>query len=241
MMEHILLILLLTLVSAAVGTMTGFGTSTIMVPVLSLFFPIPETLLFVGVVHWFGDIWKMIFFKKGWNWRLILLFGIPGIIASFLAAKLPLTLPGVLLQRSLGLFLILYVVFIVFKPKWKLPPSPANAALGGTLSGFFSGIFGVGGAIRSTFLTAFDLKKSVFLFTSGVIGLMIDSSRLTQYLISGVKLDQLLASSLVLAVVVSFLGAVIAKQLVAKISQPKFRLFIAAALFIVGIRYLVIF
>src|SRR3989338_4040633 len=103
-MDNILFYLLLTLISASVGTMTGFGTSTIMVPVLSFFLPLPQTLLFVGIIHWFGDIWKMLFFKKGFNITLILLFGIPGIIVSFLAAKLPLTLSETLLQRSLGLF-----------------------------------------------------------------------------------------------------------------------------------------
>src|SRR3989338_7101442 len=102
-MEDVFLFLLLTFISSSVGTMTGFGTSTIMVPVLSLFLSIPQTLLFVGILHWFGDIWKIIFFKKGWNAKLIFLFGIPGVIASFYAARLPLTLPETLLQKSLGL------------------------------------------------------------------------------------------------------------------------------------------
>src|SRR3989344_5439397 len=100
-MDSMVLFLLLTLVSSSVGTMTGFGTSTIMVPVLSLFLPIPQTLLFVGIIHWFGDIWKIIFFKKGWNAKIILLFGIPGIVSSFYAARLPFTLSETLLQKSL--------------------------------------------------------------------------------------------------------------------------------------------
>ena len=237
-MLNIFNIVLLTLVSASIGTMTGFGTSTIMVPVLSFFLPIPQTLLFVGIIHWFGDIWKMLFFKKGFNWKLIILFGIPGIITSFLAASLPITLPELLLQRSLGLFLVLYVAFLFFAPNWKMKASNSGALLGGTLSGFFSGIFGVGGAIRSTFLTAFDLPKSVFLFTSGVIGLLIDSSRLSQYLLSNIKLNSSLTKTLILCIPVSFLGAFIAKKLVDKIPQKSFRLFITFALFLVGLRYL---
>lgn len=228
----------LTLIAATIGTMTGFGTSTIMVPVLSLFLPLPLVLLFVGVIHWFGDIWKMLFFKKGFNWKLILLFGIPGIIASFWAARLPLTLPEDLLQRSLGLFLVLYVAFIWFKPTWKMKPSNSNALLGGGLSGFFSGIFGVGGAVRSTFLSAYDLPKSVFLFTSGVIGLLIDSSRVSQYFISGVRVEGSLLFTLIACIPVSLLGAYLAKKLVDKIPQKSFRLFIAIALFLVGLRYL---
>lgn len=46
---QILWLSLLTLAAAMVGTATGFGTSTIMVPVLSLFVPMPVVLLFVGI------------------------------------------------------------------------------------------------------------------------------------------------------------------------------------------------
>lgn len=35
------------------------------VPVLVSFPPLPQTPLLVGVVHWFGDIWKMLLFRQG--------------------------------------------------------------------------------------------------------------------------------------------------------------------------------
>jgi len=229
----------LTLIAATIGTMTGFGTSTIMVPILSLFLPIPVTLLFVGILHWFGDIWKMMFFKKGLSCKLILLFGIPGITLSFFAARLPLALSEELLGRLLGMFLVAYVAFLFFKPEWKIKPSNLSAVSGGALSGFFSGIFGVGGAIRSTFLTAFDLDKSVFLFTSGVIGFLIDSSRIAQYFMSGIQIGPLV-TALILCIPVSLLGAYIAKRLVDKIPQKSFRLFITIALFLVGLRHLLL-
>jgi hypothetical protein len=233
-----MLLLLLTLFSSTIGTLTGFGTSTIMVPTLSLFLPLPQTLLFVGIIHWFGDIWKMLFFKKGFNWRLILLFGIPGIIVSFLSASLPVNLPQDLLKRLLGLFLLIYVSFLFVKPTWKINASNFSAFLGGSLSGFFSGIFGVGGAIRSSFLTSFNLKKSVFLFTSGAIGLLIDSSRLTQYWLSGTRINQDLVMLLFASIPTSLVGAYLAKKFVDKIPQKSFRLVIAIALFIVSFRYL---
>jgi len=230
-------LILLTLIASTVGTLTGFGTSTIMVPVLSIFLPLPVTLLFVGIIHWFNDIWKIILFKKGFNWKLILLFGIPGIIASFLAAKLPIALPETILERALGLFLVLYVAFLFLKPSWKIKASSSSALLGGTLSGFFSGVFGVGGAVRSSFLTAFNLDKSVFLFTSGVIGLLIDSARIIQYLLSGITLGFLI-TALLLCIPASLLGAYIAKKLLDKVSQERFRLYVAAGLFLVGLNYL---
>jgi len=238
-MEFVLIIVL-TFFASAIGASTGFGLSTIMIPVLSFFLPFSVTLLFVGIVHWFLDIWKMIFFKKGFDLKLVLMFGIPGIVVSFLAAKLPLSLDESMLARGLGLFLILYVAYLLFKPGWRVRPSVFSAIIGGSLSGFFAGIFGVGGAIRSTFLTAFDLKKNVFLFTSGVIGFLIDSSRISQYLFSGIKINGNLSTVLALCIPASLLGAYFAKRMVDKIPQKSFRLFIAIALFVIGLKFLVL-
>jgi hypothetical protein len=239
-MDHWLFFILLTLISATVGTMTGFGTSTIMVPTLALFLPLPQVLLFVGIIHWFGNVWKMLLFKEGFNWKLILLFGLPGIVVTFWAASLPLTLPEALLKQALGLFLVLYVGFLLWKPAWKIKASNAVALTGGTLAGFFAGVFGVGGAVRSTFLSVFNLKKSVFLFTSGVIGILIDTTRISQYLLGGTRLADNLPVILLVCIPTSLMGALLAKKLVNKIPQNSFRTFIAGMLLIVGLRYLLI-
>ncbi len=229
---------IITLIASTIGTITGFGTSTILVPILSLQYPLTETLLFVGIVHWFGDIWKMLFFKRGANWKLIILFGVTGIIVGFIGARLAGVFPEDILQKMLGVFLLVYIGFIWINPKWKLPGTNTSALVGGGVSGFFSGIFGVGGAIRSTFLSAYNLDKSVFLFTSGAIGLLIDSSRLVGYFTGGIKLAGYSVPALAAAVIISLIGAYIAKKIINKIPQDKFRLVIAIALFVVGIRYL---
>ncbi len=61
----IALIALLTVFASGVGTLTGFGTSTIMVPVMVSFLSLSETLLFVGIIRWFGDVWKLTLFRRG--------------------------------------------------------------------------------------------------------------------------------------------------------------------------------
>ena len=141
----ILLIALLTLVGSAVGTVTGFGTSTIMVPVMVSFYPLPQTLLLVGIIHWFGDIWKMLLFRRGARWRLILLFGVPGIAMSVVGGLLVFQAREEILARVLGAFLLAYVAFILVKGRFRLPETTATALLGGALYGLTAGIFGVGG------------------------------------------------------------------------------------------------
>src|SRR3989344_2543905 len=64
---EIFYIALLTLIAATVGTITGFGTSTLMIPVLAKFFPPVEAIFLVAIIHWFGDVWKVTLFRKGFN------------------------------------------------------------------------------------------------------------------------------------------------------------------------------
>ena len=102
---------ILTFFAAGIGTATGFGTSTVMIPVLLLLLDMPVALLFVGIIHLFGNVWKVILFKKGLDWKLVLSFGIPGIIASYLGASLSFWAADFELKRILGGFLLAYVVF----------------------------------------------------------------------------------------------------------------------------------
>lgn len=99
-------------------------------------------------------------------------FGISGIVASYLGARLGGTANPALLSRVLGAFLLLYVAWLAVEKAWRVPATSTTALTGGALSGFFAGIFGVGGAVRGTFLTAYNLPKAVYLFTSGAIALV---------------------------------------------------------------------
>jgi hypothetical protein len=234
-----ILLSIFTFLAALVGTISGFGISTILIPVMALFYPLPVVLLFVAIIHLASDIWKIIFFKKGLNWKLILGFGIPGIIFSYLGASISLSISAVILKRLLGVFLIIYVIYLFMKQRWKIPRTNLTSAAGGSLSGFFAGIFGVGGAIRSAFLSAYDLPKETYLFTAGVIALVIDVSRISKYLSGGVSINSYLLLLLLLLIPLSFLGAYIAKRIVNEVPQNMFRLIIAVFLALAGLKFLI--
>lgn len=238
MSVEIVAIGVLTLVASVVGTMTGFGTSTIMIPILLFWYPLPEALLLVGIIHWVGDIWKMTLFRKGATWNLLLLFGVPSVLAAYIGAKLTLTANPTVLLRLLGGVLIAYTAFLLFRPSWKLPKSPVTAIAGGATSGLMAGIFGVGGAVRGAFLAAFDLPKHVYIFTAGAIALMTDSIRLLTYGIGNVTLPRTLWFGLILFLPLSFVGAWIAKKIVSHVPESAFRMVIALFLALVGLKFL---
>ncbi|MEX0895912.1 MAG: sulfite exporter TauE/SafE family protein [Patescibacteria group bacterium] len=239
MWSEVVLLVLLTYLASAVGTITSFGTSTIMVPTLSLFYGFNPVLLFTGLIHAVGNIGKMVFFRSGVQWKLIFLFGIPGIVFSYLGTQVLPSIPSESILRVLGIFIIAYVVYILKNPEWKLPKKNSIALAGGSLTGISAAVFGVQGAIRALFLSAFDLKKDVFLFTAGAIGLVIDSARIIGYLESEFVLSNTLLLALLFCVPVSFLGSYTGKKLVDIIPQEKFRKLIAIALLILAVRYLI--
>jgi len=226
----------LTLIAATIGTITGFGTSTLMIPVLVIFFPLVEAIFLVAIIHWFGNIWKVALFRSGFNLRLLVLFGVIGLATSYLGAYISLGANEQLLLRLLGVFLAGYALFLIFQSKFKIPTGNITALSGGALSGFFAGMFGIGGAIRSMFLTAFDLPKAVYIATAGAIGLLVDSTRIIAYFTGGATLPKELWYGLLLFIPISFIGAQIAKRIVDKIPQNKFRVMVAVFLFAIGLK-----
>ena len=232
---EVLLLALLTLFATFVGTITGFGTSSIMLPVLSLFYPLPVALLFVGIIHFFGDLWKVLLFKKKLNWRLILLFGLPGLVTSYFGASLILELPENLLKGILGILLIIFVVIVIIKHKLVLPKKDKWLVAGGAVDGFLAGIVGIGGPLRAAFLSAYDLQKAVHISTSGALGLMVDSIRLTTYVLSGVELYTFLLWGMIIYVPVSFIGAKLGQKTVKHIPQKDFHYVVGFFLLIVAV------
>jgi uncharacterized protein len=234
----IALIALLTFVASGVGTLTGFGTSTIMVPVMVAFFPLSQTLLFVGIIHWFGNIWKMALFREGLRWDLILKFGVPGIVLTVVGGALVFRIDETMLSRVLAAALLAYVGFLFVKERFSVPQTTATAVIGGALYGFSAGVFGIGGAVRGAFLAAFDLPKAVYIATAGAIGLIIDTGRNSTYLLEGATLDSRLLWGMLLFIPLSFAGAKVAERVVDRIPQEHFRTVVAVFLALVAVRLL---
>ena len=233
---EIILISLLTLIAGMMGTISGFGTSTIMVPIALLFLPLPETLLLVGIIHWFGDLWKVILFRHGIRRSLLLYFALPGIITTVFAAYLALILASDGLTNLIGWFLVIYSLFLILSPTFAIPPRPVNAILGGALYGFLAGLTGLGGPIRSAFLSALNLKNNVYLATSGMIGISIDTFRLITYIYLGTRLSPQLNQSLFILIPLSFIAAELAKLVVTKLPHIWFRRLVSLFLALAGIK-----
>src|SRR3990167_1414273 len=220
-----------------IGTMAGFGSSTVFLPLALLFFDFKTALVLVALLHIFGNIGRISFFRHGLDKRILLIFGIPSVLLTLLGALLVLYIPQSILKGILGVFLVVYAGISFWKEDLKVKPSLANSILGGGASGFLAGLIGTGGALRGAFLTAFGLPKEKYIATAAAIALAVDLTRIPVYLQQGF-LDQKYYWYLPVLVVLAFAGSFTGKQIVQRLPQDKFKKVVLVAILLIGLKFI---
>lgn len=168
-----------------IGTIAGFGSSTVFLPLALLFFDFQTALVLVALFHIFGNISRIGFFKSGLDKHTLIIFGIPSVILTLVGALLVSYIPQEILKAVLGVFLVAYSLVSLWKENLKVKASLPNSILGGGLSGFLAGLIGTGGALRGALLTAFGLPKEKYIATAAAIALAVDFTRIPVYFAEG--------------------------------------------------------
>lgn len=219
-----------------IGSIAGFGSSTIFLPVALQFFDFRIALVLVTFMHIFGNISRVGYFRHGINMKLFLHFGIPSIFFSLLGALLVPYVPQTILKLLLGLVLILYAIYTMWHEKFKVKPTDKNEFVGGAASGFIAGLIGTGGPVRGAFLTAYHLKKNNYIATAALIALGVDLARLPVYLYNGFMKADFYWYIQVLFVV-AMIGSFIGNKIVSFLPGSLFRKLILIGLFIIGVHF----
>lgn len=223
-------------VSEIVGTIAGFGSSTVFLPLALLFFDFKTALVLVAILHIFGNIGRISFFRHGLDRRVLLMFGVPSVVLTFIGALLVSHLPQDVLKGVLGVFLVVYAGISFWRGGLHVKPTLQNSMLGGGLSGFLAGLIGTGGALRGAFLTAFGLPKERFIATAAAIALAVDLTRIPVYVAEGFLGNQYywyIPFLLIMALAGSFTG----KQVVKRIPQKKFKSIVLVTILVVGLKF----
>jgi uncharacterized membrane protein YfcA len=232
------LFLIVALISEILGTVGGFGSSAIFVPLAGFFYGLQTVLAITSVLHVFSNAAKLLLFRKTINYKIVLWIGIPSVIMVIVGAQLNSVIDLTYAELILGIFLVLFSCFLFFYPHYKLAPSNKNAVASGSLAGFFAGLIGTGGAIRAMGLAAFDLEKSTFVATSAAVDLGVDLSRAVVYIYNGyLRPEFYFYIPLLLAIAVA--GSWMGKRILEKVSQENFRKIVLVLLFLIGITQIV--
>jgi len=176
---------LLALLAEIVGTISGFGSSILFVPLASIVLDFKVVLGITAVFHVFSNLSKIYLFQKGIDKQIALKLGIPAVLFVTLGAWLTNYIPQKEIELGMNFIIFSIALYMMSGHHKRIKESNTNLYLGGTLSGFFAGLIGTGGAIRGITLAAFNLEKDAFIATSAIIDMGVDVSRAGVYIASG--------------------------------------------------------
>jgi hypothetical protein len=224
--------------SEIIGTMAGFGSSTIFLPFASYFIDFKAALVLVAIFHLFGNVSRIAFFRRGLDRNVLLMFGVPSFALSLVGATLVGDLSQTILKLILGVFLISLSTLFLVKPKLSFPANKKSLLVGGGISGFIVGLIGTGGALRAAFLTGLKIDKEKYIATAAVIAIGTDATRIPSYLSSGFLGEQhYYFVPILLAIALG--GSFVGRRLVNKIEQEKFKKMVLVAVILASIKFIV--
>lgn len=248
-------IAIISLVAFAVAILTffsGFGLGTILTPVFMIFFPVNTAIGLTGVVHFFNNIFKLLLVGKKADKQVLLRFGIPAVLAALLGSWLLLHIPNwnplftyVLADKTIevypvkfmiALLLMVFALIDLIPYFGKLEFGQEKLPLGGMLSGFFGGLAGVQGALRSAFLIRAGLSKESFIATTVVVSTGVDVTRLSMYATRFDRAGLTENLTLVMAATVSAIaGAIIGNKLLKKVTLQFVKVTVALLLILISL------
>lgn len=249
---EIFIVCLVAFAAAILTFFSGFGLGTMLTPVLMIFFPVDLAIGLTGIVHFFNNIFKLLLVGRHADKAVLLRFGIPAVLAALLGAWLLLNISDLnplfsytMFHRTFDVYpvkLIIAVLLIIFAsmdliPYFsKLQFDKNKLPIGGALSGFFGGLSGNQGALRSAFLIKAGLSKEAFIGTAVVISTLVDFTRLGVYATGFSKTGLTDNLTLVICATLSaIIGAYIGNKLLKKVTLRFLQVSVAIMLIIISL------
>jgi len=256
-MTAYLLVASTAFIAAGLTLYSGFGLGTILLPLFALFFPVEMAVVATALVHGANNVFKVSLLGRHADREVVLKFGLPAIAAAVLGAlalgwfaqsgsALTIEVNEEALFRItpvklvIGLLMIGFALFELLPRFRSMQFERRYLPLGGVLSGFFGGLSGHQGALRSAFLAKTGLTTERFVGSNAVIGFLVDLTRISVYVAlftaAGGHVSEFSAWSLVMTGAVSaFCGVLLGKRFLHKVTMTSVQTLVGLLLFGVGL------
>lgn len=229
---------LLGVVSGATAAVVGFGIGSLLTPLLAVRLDMPTAVAAVALPHAAATALRCWRLRHAIDWRVARRFGLLSALGGVIGALLYTQLGGSALTLVLAILLILTgVTSLTGFPRRSKVPRTAWAL--GLVSGFFGGLAGNQGGVRSAALMTFDLSPTAFVATATVTALLVDVARTPVYLWrAGGELAEL-AVPLAVATGAVLGGTVLGERVLLGMSPARFRRTVALAILALGVFLLI--
>jgi uncharacterized membrane protein YfcA len=238
-MGFFLAVLAVAVVAGGTAAVTGFGIGSLLTPLLALRLGTQVAVAAVAVPHAAGTALRCVRLRRAIDWPVLWKFGIPSAAGGLAGALWQGELSNLVLTRVLGGLLVLAGVSGLANLTIRVQLRGPWAIVGGILSGFFGGLVGNQGGIRSAALLGVSLSPKHFVATATASALVVDAVRLPVYLYhTGAALVQhwpLIG----LAIAGVLAGTLYGEQVLRRLPENQFRRVVSVFLVLLGLSLLV--
>lgn len=221
---------------ALLSAVAGFGGGVLMLPVFAALFGLRVAVPVLTLAQVASNGSRVWLNRDELRWAIVARFvagAVPfAVLGSLLFARAPLGA----LQRVLGAFLILVVVWRRAGPRPR-PPGPATFTAVGAISGAGSALLGSVGPLTAPFFLAAGLARGAYIGTEAACALSMHVTKIAAYGASDLLSWRVLAlgAALTPAVVA---GAWVGKRVTDRISDQLFASLVEAGLVAAGVLFL---
>ncbi len=245
------------LLVSALTLFSGFGLGTLLMPIFALFFPVEVAVAATAIVHLLNNIFKAALLGKHADYGIVVRFALPAAAAAVVGALLlnhlirippvtEYTLAGRLCvvtwpKLVIAILIMGFAVIELAPGLEKLSFDTRYVPLGGIISGFFGGLSGHQGALRTAFLIRLGLSKEAFIGTMILSAVAVDVSRLLVYGVTFFARDFGLMSAhggfiaVAAGTLAAFTGSFIGSRLVKKMTLQTIQIIVGILLSVLSI------
>jgi len=175
-------VLLTAVVAGGVAAVSGFGIGSLLTPLLAARYGTKLAVAIVSIPHLVATAARFLGLRRQLDRRIFLNFGILSAAGGLLGALLNARANSPMLAIVFGCLLIFAGVSGLSGFVDRMRFGRRMAWFAGALSGFFGGLVGNQGGIRSAALLGFNIQKEALVATATAIALIVDGARMPIYL-----------------------------------------------------------
>ncbi len=228
----------LVVVSSIAGmtaSVAGFGIGSFLIPLVGIRVETKVAVALVSLPHFLGTSLRFWLLKPKVNRQILIRFGLLCAVGGLTGALLHTFFVSDVLRVIFSTMLILAGILGVLQVSERIRFGKVGAAIAGLASGFFGGLVGEQGGIRSVALLNFDIQKEAFIATATASGMIVDIVRMPVYFLTQFNQFAEFYFLLILMSVPVLAGTIEGKVILNRIPESFFKRLVSLLVLLLGI------
>lgn len=214
-------VLALTIIAGTIGGVVGFGSAIILLPVCTLAFGAAKAVPILTIAALIGNMSRAAFSWRDTDWRAVGVYVSGAVPAAALGASIFVTLDPLMVQRLLGLFILVMIPARRWALRRGLRVELWHLFPVGLAMGLLSGIAGTVGPVNAPFFLAYGLVKGAYLATEALGAAAVHLTKSAVYGRFAVLDPQSMVIGLILGIAL-IAGSWLGKRIVLRLDAPAF-------------------